>query len=219
MSNFIITGFGRSGTMFLSNILNMSKEYTVGHESLSMIKYHDRSENQKDYVQQGTRYLYLSGCSENVIDNISTEFKTHENYGEVNSFFRETITRIDVDVKALIVRNPENILLSSFNSFPKDRYSILIQQINDGIQAIDRLIQSGIKIFVFEHMIKSIDYIYDIAEYVGIKDLELTQDMNVPINSSPKRITKFNDIDPIVLDGCRKNIEMFNRKYSHYWET
>ncbi len=93
MNTFLITGFGRSGTTFLANVLNKSPSYTVKHEHLSDLKCHN--DGDPGVLQQGKAYLYKKECPNHITTKISKEFNKRENYGQVNGFFREIADRLD----------------------------------------------------------------------------------------------------------------------------
>ena len=89
---FCITAMGRSGTTFLSAMLNQSPTWTVEHEpggtSLSVRESRKRFQRQK--------------------------------YGEVNTFIRFQVMALDVDYRAVIIRRPLEIAQSMHNRFLTD---------------------------------------------------------------------------------------------------
>ena len=86
INNFIITGFGRSGTKFLSSVMNKSKIWTILHEPNGDV------------------------LNKNIFNTNNQNY-----YGEVNSYLRYSIQDINVHKKGLILRNPNEIIFSIFN--------------------------------------------------------------------------------------------------------
>jgi len=197
-SNFIITGFGRSGTKFLASKLNQSPSWKVNHEAIINKLIQDDSQTE--------------------IDSIQSQFNGVNNYGEVNSYARECLLNIDVSKKALLLRNPRDIIISSYNWNNQTLSNVRIDQIEAGFKALDRLIESGIKCFLFERMIDSIDYIQSIANYVGIDDLQLSGDDLKPINSSQKHVVKtYDDLPLNIKIRCTGFMMWFENKYISFW--
>ena len=87
--NFAVTGFGRSGTMFLARALNTDARWQVEHEPTG--GFHPTREIRE-------RFNAASG-----------------NYGEVNSWLRYCFTGLHVDQKRVILRDPHQILQSVYN--------------------------------------------------------------------------------------------------------
>ena len=87
MRNFVISGMGRSGTLFLATALNRSPTWTVEHEP------------------------HLGWESVSTINRRLGR----DAYGEVNSCLRWQLLSLDVSYRAVIVRDPVQIFQSMFN--------------------------------------------------------------------------------------------------------
>lgn len=85
---FLITGFGRSGTMFLACALNQSPTWEVAHEPAG---------------DQDSR------------DAVCARFARRTRYGEVNSRVRNWVQSVPAERKAIILRNPREIAVSVYN--------------------------------------------------------------------------------------------------------
>ena len=88
-SNFVITGWGRSGTMFLADLLNMSEKWNVIHEYPGDRVYND---------------------AKGVAPRFDQDY-----YGEVNSYLRRILDDLPVKKKALILRDPLDVWISVSN--------------------------------------------------------------------------------------------------------
>jgi len=121
--NFAITALGRCGTTSLAEWLGRNKAGTrVVHE-------------QEHAVATDAAYVNK---------------RMTDKYGEVNSYLRFVLDEIDCDKKAVIIRHPYRILLSAVN-----RNSLLTpeqwaQHIDDGLNALDQYLESGVRLIRFE---------------------------------------------------------------------
>lgn len=88
--SFAITGFGRSGTMWLARTLDTTSDWTVKHEPSGDV----------DPQMAHNRFL---------------EKKPECNYGEVNSLLMPSLMMLPVDRRALLIRHPMDILQSCHN--------------------------------------------------------------------------------------------------------
>lgn len=86
---FAITGMGRSGTKFLTSVLNLDPAYTVQHEP-------------------------HPGCQPTV-EVIDRFRRAPKNYGEVNSYLRWQALALPVNYCAVILRDPLEIWQSMLN--------------------------------------------------------------------------------------------------------
>lgn len=135
---FAITGLGRSGTHSLAHALkNNSNGVDVHHER------------------------------DNSVLNEPSVFndRTTENYGEVSSYLRRVLLRLDVDVRMVILRNPYDILSSALRRQPEERWGSLVVDVAHGLFEVDALIGAGVPVIDFYAMVKSNYYrtkfIYD----------------------------------------------------------
>ena len=195
--NFCISSMGRSGTKFLSRVLNQSKTFLVRHEPQSNGKtkgliYRDRFH----FVQE--------------------RFDRIPNYGEVNSFLRLILEDLRVDRKAIITRDPRDIHLSSYNKrkgvLDKEYY----EQIQKAFQVLDRYLQNGIPRIRFELMISDPDYLLAIANYVGISDVKYTiATCRKVVNAKPYKLVK--TFDEMPSEHRERGLEAFYPYLQKYY--
>lgn len=189
--NFYITGYGRSGTKFLANILNVSPSMTVKHEGRGN---KDKSENLK---------------------NIQQDFQ-QPNYAEVNSYLRFYIEQLDIPY-GLILRNPIDIFISTVNRHPTEQVfhakSICVYY----SYFIFKIFNCGIPYFSFPKMISSATYIKGIVKELGLTDLNIhkMKDNMTPLNQTTnRRIFNLNQCDlPKVLRSNLENIAHITQGY------
>jgi hypothetical protein len=94
--SFIITGYGRVGTKFLSTVLNGIDGWRVMHEPRGQMDLSIRS------LDSFNAKLYQF-------------FETINKYGEVNSGLKFCLPFIPVDKKGIILREPKEVYLSVIN--------------------------------------------------------------------------------------------------------
>lgn len=94
--SFVITGYGRVGTKFLSSILDGIHGWSVMHEP--------RGSNDLSIRSKDTFDIKLYDF-----------FKTANMYGEVNSGLKFCLPQISVDRKGVILRDPKEVYLSVIN--------------------------------------------------------------------------------------------------------
>jgi len=139
MSTLAITGYGRSGTMFLARTLNTDPAWTVEHEPVS--GFHPCRAVQE-------RFDVGNGLG---------------NYGEVNSWLRLCFTGLYADHKRVILRDPVDILQSTYN-----RGRVDLPDLVRSLYVLDGLIQSGIRIVSFRRMTTDRGYIIALAEEMSV---------------------------------------------------
>jgi len=109
METFLISGLGRSGTTFLSRLMNRSRTWLVKHEA---------------------------GGSNDSVEKFHK--RLHDHYGEVNSFPRFFFNEVQVSKKGMIIRHPMEILRSSYSRRPQlytvERIAEGLKMIDDGIK-------------------------------------------------------------------------------------
>lgn len=89
LKRFAVTAMGRSGTMFLSSVLNLDPDWEVQHEPVPGFRSLVEMQHRFDQAKR--------------------------NYGEVNSFLRDQFLGLKVHSKAVILRDPIQIYHSMFN--------------------------------------------------------------------------------------------------------
>lgn len=174
-SNFIITGHGRSGTKFLSTVMNLSEKWTVLHEP----------------DPKG-----LDAPIEDVQSRLNQDF-----YGEVNSYLRSKLFDLRVDKKGVIFRDIFQVWISIANKCKEEMWQTKLLELTDTMKTLDRAIGKDIRFIDFEKMVSSRTYLQKTIAWFGITDVDLSEKDMAPVNSTmikkyktmsdfPKRIQK-----------------------------
>lgn len=166
--NFLITGFGRSGTHFLSKLMNTSPTWKVLHEP--------RGSSDEVLYKQGN----------NPSNQVIEDFTQNKNYGEVNSYLRFWFHEIPVNKKGIILRNPKNIIKSVANRKTIQETTNLVNEINYFWNAFHKWkqVDPSIYIIYFEKMVTNLDYLESILRYFNILDANIDININKKINSN-----------------------------------
>lgn len=192
MNSFLITASGRSGTKFLSDQLNKSKKWSVIHEY------------QNDF-------LY-----EKLVNRVRARF-LQENYGEVNSYLRQIAKDIDtVNKLGVIIRNPVDIFLSTYNRKPTISIDKIISHLNNEtfLPLHNLICNHNVKIIRFDLMTSDINYLIEIARYFGIDDLDVTMLSLDKINHTSKfNHTPSNNNIEKFIDTCKWYIDKYKKYY------
>lgn len=107
---FFITGMGRSGTKFLSNLLNQCDDTLVLHEPVPL----DRHKYVECFNDEDKSSKYIEKIRKNIIIDKSKDIK---NYGEVNSFLRRHVVALK-------------------ESFPEAKFLHLVRDGRDAVKSI-----------------------------------------------------------------------------------
>jgi hypothetical protein len=207
-NNFLITGFGRSGTKFLSQILNMSPTYKVSHEATGKTK------------SRSLRTLNSSWFSKNFV-------------GDVNSYhclIGEEIYERNITDVFYTLRLPTDICFSLSKRYIDDKHLInyieYTNQLVDHIEEFffhvrDSLIDPS-RLFFFEKFTQEETYLHSLCQAVGVTDISLSsisKKINIKVNASsevvasldevfsPDNLKKIKEIDQIyyeLFDRCFK---------------
>jgi len=174
-TNFLITGYGRSGTKYLSKMLNKSKKWTVLHEPRKSF----------DEIDKGNKQT-------NIVQNV---FDSNKNYGEVNSYLRFHYQKLDIGKMGIIIRNPLDIYLSVCNRKNEMQHTTYL---NDIVNAYENFITSyGSKIFFlkFEEIIGNPVKISELCAYLEISDLTKSDFVIDKINQN--KVVKYEKLDDL----------------------
>jgi len=196
--SFLISGSGRTGTRFLSNLMNLSEKWTVLHEPHPKRTINNTLEK---------------------IGDIQPLFEK-DYYGEVNSMRRKILLDLDVDKKGVMVRNPFEIWLSIANRKLVERRKFNVNsgrirlgtrvvkkidnpdkwldELKESLEITDKAIEAGIMPVYFHRMTKCVDYTKKILKHFGIEDIDVTHKLiTTPVNSTPinKKYNTINDIN------------------------
>lgn len=177
---------GRSGTKFLSSIMDRSVYYNVKHEPLS------KSKENLHRAQQ--------------------RFYTNQNYGEVNSLLRKWFMDLHVPSKGIIIRNPKDITLSSWNK-KKRPVSWLLDDLKPSLELLDHYHKHGAYTIYFDVMTTDKDYLLKVLADFGITDVQITDDdLKTKINGSDYRTT-WENLPATFRQTAENIIEPFICKY------
>lgn len=203
MDNFIITcRSGRTGTKFLSKIMNRSEKWTVIHDNKVHMFYPPYADEDENVTEINERL-------------------NQNNYGEICGGFYFNIEKYDVSKKGYIIRNPIQELISIINFNPNRSIDYFFSsKINwkEEIENIDRnIIESGEYIIIkFDDMISDVDYFHSILAKFNIDDVKVTNaDLKTKVNSSiKKRISGLNDFTPEQRNRLEYSYNWYIEKYN-----
>lgn len=190
-SPFLITGTGRSGTLFLAETLNRSSTWNVTHE-------------------HPNDHRYWESPTERNADELIARFGS-ESYGEVNSQLRRiapALSRRGLRVY-FIVRRPQDIIKSVHKARERsaDQFEETLTQILPALTDVFLLKLLGFKYFKFEEFTTNKKHLYDMASEIGVNDVPISKvDLSVKVNTNgPGTIDDWNigmqNVN-IFLDKC-----------------
>lgn len=188
-NSFLITGFGRSGTKFLSSVMNRSTKWTVEHEPRS-----------NDDIQriQPTKSLL--------------EAFNRDYYGEVNSYLRYDWTEVPVNKYGFIIRDPKDIVLSCANRNDLKRTLELVDEIftyQKDMKKLQEFDDNDIFTFIdFNKMTTDKEYLYNILKTFGIIDVDVNL-VNIGVKINANKSIKYNTFEelPNKIKNKFKNYE------------
>ena len=143
MSTFLVTGCGHSGTKLLSLQLGEAEDWVVEHEPDEAIaawvasRRFERAEREKI------------------------------NYGEVNSFLLAAALDVPADRKAVLLRNPYNLVYSIAQPGKEEA---VIDYVRGGIAWIESLLSRGFTAIAFKGITgKDPNYVVERARELGVR--------------------------------------------------
>ena len=174
---FLLTGTGRSGTLFLAKTLNRSQKWEVKHES----PYDHR---------------YIDNHHDLAADELKDRFR-ETYYGEVNSQLRTiapALNRRGVRVY-FTVRHPMDIIKSvhTARGRSKDEFEDTLYEVLPSLTAIFLLKLIGFRYFKFEKFTTDKYYFLEMMNELGVDDLSIS-DVNLK--------EKINSNGPGSIDDC-----------------
>lgn len=162
----------RSGTLFLSTIMNSSPTWSVIHQSGRDEVFVWNPPNQ--------RYAQL----------VQKRFE-RENYGEVSWCLISIIEFLKLQRKGLIFRDPAEVWLSYCNIYQSEEKAYKkLYYFYPLYQKMAELAESGqYRIISFRRMTSDTDYLVGVLNDFGIEDVEITSDtINTKIHQPEKYI-------------------------------
>lgn len=153
-NNFLITSFGRSGTKFLSNLMNKSKKWVVLHEPIGSLDIKLNSDNHK-------------------LSHLTLQRFNRNNYGEVNSRLRHYFDVIKVRKKGVIFRDPKDIIVSVYNRKTDSDTKKILYELNVFWNSFKKKIYEDESIVEidFKKMTSDEHYLKDILIEFGVEDI------------------------------------------------
>lgn len=185
IKTFLITGFGRSGTKFLSEVMNKSQKWTVKHEA--------RGDEDMRRIQP----------THSLLQDFSQDY-----YGEVNSYLRYEWMEAPVDKYGFIRRDPRALVLSAANRNTVDKTFDLIGEIYGYLRYLDKIEENDranqFLFYNFEDFTSSKDALQELLNDFNIDDVDVDQiDLEVKVNAN-KTITypTFQSLPMIFKERC-----------------
>ena len=186
---------GRSGTLFLSTMMNRSEIWTVEHEPWPLYNMHEK------------------------MDEVHARFD-RDNYGEVNSFLRYILRDLGVKKKGVIRRNPAHVFISICNWEEGflDKLPEKIDFIKRSFEMVDHALDTdGIYPIIFEKLTTSSEYANQVIADFGITDVVLSNDDLAGkihrANTNPYQ--SFDDLTNKQVALFRENLGWFCEKYNY----
>lgn len=187
-NNFLITGFGRSGTKFLATHMNKSKKWTVKHEPRRM---YDEDLYRTFHPVNSRIENYFHG----------------DYYGEVNSMLRWFIDDLPINKLGIIIRDPKEIFTSCINrtdSSKTNAWSIH--------GAYTHFFLDNVNAFYirFKDMVTDHDYLKKVFSHFDITDVDVSK-VNLDRKINMNREYRYNTFDDIP-DGDKEYFYEINER-------
>ena len=193
-NNFLISGSGRSGTRFLSSLMDKSEIWTVKHEPGAA-----GVENYTSADSIGATYTRF-------------EFQG-DHYGEVNSMLRRILIHFPVRKKGVLIRNPYDVYLSIANRRGTERK--YLDEFIESLGLINYAISKDKKMkkIEFEKLVSDIDYAQDVLNWFGIDDVVVTkEDIKTKVNQTEEENRKYKTIKDLPAD-IRKEVLIHSERF------
>lgn len=213
MNNFLIVGFGSSGTRFLAETLNRSQYIEVAHED-------NPFKRPRDVKQANTWY-------ERRVDALAR--KNLAGYGDVNGFLRYRLREyVPGWRKAIILRDWRDILKSWAWHWGRERDGqwetrILAQierrqwlrHVEQTVRIFEEDINAGIQVIDFSRMTGDVAYLSSLCFDFGAIDVQITPDVLAKkVNEKNRgRVEHYEEIPRSVRQPFDKITAAFNEKY------
>ena len=153
-NSFLISSYGRSGTKFLSNLMNQSKKWTVLHEPRGVLE--EKSFRGNKSLPKKTLKSFQK-----------------DNYGEVNSYCRFYFDDIPSSKKGVIFRDPKEIVISAYHRKDLNQTLNIIDDIHFFWETFKEKVKRDESIYVidFNRMVNDKEYLKQILKHFGIDDI------------------------------------------------
>lgn len=165
-NTFLITGMPRSGTRFLSKIMNKSKKWRVIQEV--------KGEQIYPWVPPDQSIRSYVKIVKNRFEQMG------EYYGEISWYLLNIIDILPLQYKGLIIRDPVEIWISIMNK-SSVRAGKKLYHFYPFSRRMESLAATGsYHIISFKRMTTDKDYLDSVLRKFGIDDVEITDEILVP---------------------------------------
>lgn len=181
--NFIVSGFGRSGTSFLVKVCNLSKQWKVFHEFHSIENASTERLLGEEPVEPDC-LTYSTSFLDKIEQRLSQDF-----IGNVNGYLRYHLDYFQkVKYIGVIHRDPRDIMVSIVNKHPKPStwlsYAAELvhyhKWFTENIKWVYRY-----EIIDFKQMVSDKEYLVVLLQNMGVVDVEVTELLlNTKVNTT-----------------------------------
>lgn len=183
--NFIISGYGRSGTVFLTSLCNLSNQWKVFHEYHVNNKFSDSLLGNEPVENDCLNY------SKTFLDKI--EHRLSQDFiGNINGYLRYSLKHFNnVKYIGAIFRDPRDIMLSIANKYSdKNKWLFYAAELLYYCKWFQTNIRSNptYHIIDFRNMTTDRSYTNLVLNDMGVIDVNITDEVFKKINSSGKLV-------------------------------
>lgn len=168
--SFAVTALPHSGTTWLARVLAASRDHEVWHE------------------HAGDASL----CTKTgFYERVAGRFRGRDRYGEVSALLRFVLDDLPADRKAVIVRDPAEVMLSSVNRDP-ERYAIkrftrMVEELEQGLRLLDRSAKNGVKVVRMDRITTDRAALAALIDHLGVPDVSADDVDLTPMNACAKQ--------------------------------
>lgn len=188
--NFLISGSGRSGTLFLATVLNRSKKWTVLHEAGG---YDDFKINTIQEIQQ--RF-------------------NKDHYGEVNGLLRYHIKDLNIAKKSILIRDPVFAWISLANRKRSSIWNRTLAELERSYAEFKSMLKFGDMGFIlFDRLMYDLPYLKSVFMYFGVDDVRVTRVLQSK-KMGETEIKKYHDISEFnqkIQDRIMKMLDIYRK--------
>ena len=190
MRPFIVSGMGRSGSMFLAQLCNQSVSHHVVHE------WKHGSAEHRQMVFRPEWYLRM----------VRATLFTEKPMCHVNSYLLYYLDFFsDVAMTAILYRDIREVVLSNLNRRPENQWNPIVKNIVAWYEYYHRTLRGKHMEIPFDIMTTDVDYLQSLLGGLGVTDVEVTEEMMLTKVNEEKK-TKFQTYDE-VPDKVKKLVD------------
>jgi hypothetical protein len=188
--SFAISGFGRSGTRFLAELMDRSPTWTVRHEPSS--EYHRAR----------------------LIERFRRE-QAGGPYGECNSYLLYAIDSLPVDRVGVIIRDPLEICVSAANR-GHELTDGFIEHLAASLAAIDVTLARGAAPISFALLTSDLGYLATLIRTFGVTDMApTTADLANKVNAASRAVLPdWFSLDRASRGRIERKVRWFREQYA-----